>query len=111
MGVRQGYSGLLDGQIQPLGTRDVAGILQLGGTMLGSTRAPEFQTPEGRDRALRGLGQHRVDGVVVIGGNGSLAGAQALAGTRVPRVGAGSTDDKLGNSARNTIRVGTPIAT
>src|SRR3989442_6073681 len=103
MGVRQGYSGLLDGQIQPLGTRDVAGILQLGGTMLGSARAPEFQTPEGRDRALRGLGQHRVDGVVVIGGNGSLAGAPALAGTRLPRVGVASTIDNDLNRAHITI--------
>src|SRR2546422_10846847 len=58
VGVRQGYSGLIDGQLQPLGTRDVAGILQLGGTMLGSARAPEFQTPEGRDRALRRSEEH-----------------------------------------------------
>src|SRR2546422_10324767 len=86
VGVRQGYSGLIDGQLQPLGTRDVAGILQLGGTMLGSARAPEFQTPEGRDRALRGLGQHRVDGVVVIRGNGSAPGAPALAWRGVPVV-------------------------
>src|SRR2546426_801100 len=109
VGVRQGYSGLIDGQLQPLGTRDVAGILQLGGTMLGSARAPEFQTPEGRDRALRGLGQHRVDGVVVIGGNGSLAGAQALAGTGFPVVGVASTIDNDVNGADITIGVDTAL--
>ena len=109
MGVQQGYSGLLDGQIQPLGTRDVAGILQLGGTILGSARAPEFQTAEGRDRALRGLSQHHVDGVVVIGGNGSLAGAQALAATGFPVVGVASTIDNDVNGADITIGVDTAL--
>jgi 6-phosphofructokinase 1 len=109
VGVRQGYSGLIDGQVQPLGTRDVAGILQLGGTMLGSARAPEFQTPQGRDRALRGLGQHGVEGVVVIGGNGSLAGAQALAGCGFPVVGVASTIDNDVNGADITIGVDTAL--
>src|SRR2546422_9852795 len=77
--------------------------------MLGSARAPEFQTPEGRDRALRGLGQHRVDGVVVIGGNGSLAGAQALAGTGFPVVGVASTIDNDVNGADITIGVDTAL--
>src|SRR2546428_13070562 len=77
--------------------------------MLGSARGPEFQTPEGRDRALRGLGQHRVDGVVVIGGNGSLAGAQALAGTGFPVVGVASTIDNDVNGADITIGVDTAL--
>src|SRR5437899_9127131 len=73
IGVRQGFSGLIDGQLRPLGARDVAGIIHLGGTMLGSARAPEFREPEGRDRALAILNKHRIDGIVVIGGNGSPA--------------------------------------
>ena len=51
IGVRQGYTGLIGGQLQPLGPRDVAGIIHLGGTMLGSTRANEFRTPEEIGRA------------------------------------------------------------
>src|SRR5881409_1624653 len=78
IGLRQGYSGLIEGQLQPLGPRDVAGIIHLGGTMLGSARCPDFRTPEGRKRALQALERERIEGLVVIGGNGSLAGAHAL---------------------------------
>ena len=109
LGVRQGYSGLIDSQIQPLGTRDVAGIMQLGGTMLGSARAPEFQTPAGRDDALRALAQNRVDGIVVIGGNGSLSGAHALASTGFPVMGVASTIDNDVNGADITIGVDTAL--
>src|SRR5947209_19922939 len=76
---------------------------------MGSASTPEFQTAEGRDRALRGLSQHRVDGVVVIGGNGSLAGAQALAGTGFPVVGVASTIDNDVNGADITIGVDTAL--
>src|SRR2546421_4596081 len=72
IGVRQGYTGLIEGQLQPLGPRDVASIIHVGGTMLGSARSAEFRTPEGRKRALQVLEQNRADGLVVIGGNGSL---------------------------------------
>jgi 6-phosphofructokinase 1 len=109
LGVRQGYEGLIDGQIQPLGTRDVAGILQLGGTMLGSARAPEFQTPRGRDDALRVLAQNRVDGIVVIGGNGSLSGAHALSSSGFPVMGVASTIDNDVNGADITIGVDTAL--
>src|SRR5256885_10239371 len=107
IGVRQGYSGLISGQMQPLGPRDVAGIIHLGGTMLGSTRAKEFRTPEGRDCALRMLGQNRIDGLVVIGGNGSLSGAHALSQTGFPVVGVASTIDNDVNGADITIGVDT----
>jgi 6-phosphofructokinase 1 len=109
VGVQQGYSGLIEGQLQPLGTRDVAGILQLGGTILGSARAPEFQTPEGRAGARRVLDQQRVDGMVVIGGNGSLAGAHALASEGFPVAGVASTIDNDVNGADITIGVDTAL--
>src|SRR2546426_8766228 len=51
IGVRQGYTGLIEGKLQPLGPRDVASIIHVGGTMLGSARCAEFRTPEGRKRA------------------------------------------------------------
>jgi 6-phosphofructokinase 1 len=111
MGVRQGYSGLIEGQLQPLGPRDVAGIINLGGTMLGSARCPEFRIPEGRQRALQTLQQHGIEGLVVIGGNGSLAGAHALATIGFPVVGVASTIDNDVNGADITIGVDTALNT
>src|SRR5205809_7882321 len=86
IGVRQGYTGLIEGQVQPLGPRDVASIIHVGGTMLGSARCAEFRTPEGRSRAMRGLEPNRVDGLAVIGGNGSLSGSHALSPAGFPGV-------------------------
>jgi 6-phosphofructokinase 1 len=111
IGVRQGYEGLVRGVLQPLGARDVAGIIHLGGTMLGSARSQEFRTSEGRDCALRVLSQHRIDGLVVIGGNGSLSGAHALSQTGFPVVGVASTIDNDVNGADITIGVDTALNT
>lgn len=86
LGVERGYDGLMDGAFRPL-TRELTGTLapideieligRLGGTVLGSVRSPEFRTEKGREQALRELAD--MDGLIVIGGNGSLAGAHALA--------------------------------
>src|SRR5438046_10389230 len=70
IGVRQGYTGLIEGQVQPLGLRDVASIIHVGGTMLGSARCAEFRTPEGRKGAVQVVQQARVAGMVGIGGHG-----------------------------------------
>jgi 6-phosphofructokinase 1 len=111
IGVQQGYSGLLEGQLRPLGARDVAGIIHLGGTVLGSARCPEFATPEGRQRALRVLEECTIDALVVIGGNGSLSGAHALATAGFPVVGVASTIDNDVNGADITIGVDTALNT
>jgi 6-phosphofructokinase 1 len=92
-GVLDGYAGLLDGRFRPLESRDVGGILHRGGTVLGSARCPEFTTDRGRARALGRLRETDVDGLVVIGGNGSQAGAHALHELGVPVVGVASTID------------------
>lgn len=92
-GVRNGYQGLIDGLFEPMGTREVGGILQRGGTMLGSARCEEFTTVEGRERAIRSLNRKGVDALVVIGGNGSQAGAHALSQMGFPVVGIASTID------------------
>jgi 6-phosphofructokinase 1 len=92
-GVRDGYAGLMHGRYEPLGARDVGGILQRGGTMLGSARSEEFKTEEGRAQALRNLAEHDVDGLVVIGGNGSQAGALTLHRLGFPVIGVASTID------------------
>ncbi|MEZ4400684.1 MAG: 6-phosphofructokinase [Kofleriaceae bacterium] len=79
VGIERGYRGLLDDAIVPLAAHDVSGILREGGTVLGSARCKEFHQREVRDRARAILRQHAISGLVVIGGNGSLTGAQRLA--------------------------------
>jgi 6-phosphofructokinase 1 len=78
LGIERGYRGLLDDAFVPLGAAEVAGILREGGTILGSARCKEFHQREVRDRARAILADRGVDGLIVIGGNGSLTGAQAL---------------------------------
>lgn len=92
-GVRNGYQGLIDGLFEPMGTREVGGILQRGGTILGSARCEEFKTIEGREQAIRSLNRRGVDALVVIGGNGSQAGSFALSEMGFPVVGIASTID------------------
>jgi 6-phosphofructokinase 1 len=79
VGIERGYRGLLDDAFVELGPSDVGGILREGGTMLGSARCKEFHQREVRDRARAVLTKREVDGLIVIGGNGSLTGAMHLA--------------------------------
>src|ERR1700682_3240707 len=92
-GVRNGYAGLLGGVFEPLQARDVGGIVQSGGTVLGSARCPEFSEPEGRAIALRHLAARGIDALVVIGGNGSQSGSASLAREGFPVLGVPSTID------------------
>src|ERR1700735_1774150 len=92
-GVLQGWQGLVDGQFQQLSARDVGGIIQVGGTFLGSARSAEFRQESGRSKALRNLAQRGIDGVVVIGGNGSQTGSYMLSQLGVHVVGVASTID------------------
>src|SRR5680860_1270829 len=78
VGVRNGYSGLILGDFVELDARSVSGILHLGGTMLGTARSKQFLTPEGRRTAADALRQADVEGLVVIGGDGSMRGAELL---------------------------------
>lgn len=78
LGVRDGLSGLMEGWFKPLSRADVEGISRLGGTILGSARAKQFYEESGRDRARAQLAEAGVEGLVVIGGNGSLTGAHKL---------------------------------
>ena len=92
-GVVNGYAGLIAGTFRPLGDRDVGGIIQRGGTVLGSARCPQFQTGDGQRAAVAALERAGVDALVVIGGNGSQAGAEALSRRGVRVVGVASTID------------------
>jgi 6-phosphofructokinase 1 len=108
-GVRHGYAGLISGQMSPLRARDVGNILGVGGTMLGSARAPEFKTLEGQKKALQNLSQFGIDALIVIGGNGSQAGAHALHKLGFPVVGIASTIDNDLYGSEVTIGVDTAL--
>ena len=109
IGVRHGYAGLVAGSFTPLGARDVGGIIQLGGTILGSARCPEFATENVRTKALRAMNQQAIEALVVIGGNGSQAGAHALSQMGFPVVGVASTIDNDLYGSDLTIGVDTAL--
>ncbi|HVU14317.1 MAG TPA: 6-phosphofructokinase [Phototrophicaceae bacterium] len=108
-GVHDGFRGLIENCIQPLGARDVGGIIQLGGTMLGSARCLDFKTVEGRERALVNLRERGIEGLVVIGGNGSQTGASSLDAMGFPVVGVASTIDNDLMGSEITIGVDTAL--
>ena len=78
-GIYRGYEGLINNDIKDLTSESVSNIIQRGGTILKTARSKEFMTPEGRQKAYENLRAHGIDALVVIGGNGSLSGAQLLA--------------------------------
>ncbi|MFP3939120.1 MAG: ATP-dependent 6-phosphofructokinase [Acidobacteriota bacterium] len=108
-GVERGFAGLMNGALRELGARDVGGIIQLGGTVLGSARAPEFEQPEGRRQALEHLERFGVEGLLVIGGNGSQTGAHSLVREGLPVVGLASTIDNDLLGADVTLGVDTAL--
>jgi 6-phosphofructokinase 1 len=108
-GVRLGYEGLISGKIFPMGKRDVGGIIQKGGTVLGSARCPEFKTEAGQRMAIRSLNEAGIDALVVIGGNGSQAGNLALHNLGFPVVGVASTIDNDLYGSDITIGVDTAL--
>lgn len=75
VGVYRGYEGLIEGDFKQMNARSVRGILNKGGTILKSARSKEFRTKEGRQKAFEHLVQNKIDGLVVIGGDGSFTGA------------------------------------
>jgi 6-phosphofructokinase 1 len=79
-GIRRGFEGLINGEFVDLGPRDVGGIIQKGGTVLLTGRFPNFSDPHYQRLALRKLNEAEVEGLVVVGGEGSMRGALALSG-------------------------------
>ena len=108
-GVRNGFAGLLADSMDPLRARDVGGIMQHGGTVLGSARAGEFKTAEGRAKGLHNLHRRGIEGLVVIGGNGSQTGSWHLAQSGFPVVGVASTVDNDLYGTDVTIGVDTAV--
>ncbi len=93
-GIYRGYKGLMEGEVTELGTQDVSGIIQRGGTILKTARSDEFRTPEGRQRAFETIQREQIDALIVIGGDGTFTGARLLAQEyNVPVIGLPGTID------------------
>lgn len=107
-GVKHGYSGLIAGELVKLGPRDVGGILDRGGTVLGSTRCTRIREPAGQVEAIRQARENDLSSLIVIGGNGSQAGALALSRRGLPVIGVASTIDN--DLAGSDITIGATTA-
>lgn len=111
-GIRRGYNGLIEGDIFDLDVRSVSDIIHRGGTVLFSARSPKFKEEEGMQAAIANCKKHGIEGIVVIGGDGSYRGARDLSLRGIPCVGIpgtidndiASTDYTLGfDTAMNTV--------
>ncbi len=93
VGIRRGFAGLLDHEFVDLPPRAVGGIVGRGGTFLGTARSPEFATRHGQIEGLRNLNEAEIEGLVVIGGDGSMRGGQKLLELGLPVMGVPGTID------------------
>ncbi len=86
VGISRGFAGLIDGDFKTLNNRDVSDIIQRGGTILRTARSEEFMQEEGRQQGLANLGKNQIEGLIVIGGDGSFRGASRLASKGIPTI-------------------------
>ncbi|HVQ01418.1 MAG TPA: ATP-dependent 6-phosphofructokinase, partial [Candidatus Thermoplasmatota archaeon] len=94
LGVLRGYDGLIDGHFLPLSPRSVSGIINLGGTVLKTSRSARFLTAAGQQQGVENIKRHGIEGLIVIGGDGSLRGAHVLAmKAKIPVIGIPATID------------------
>jgi 6-phosphofructokinase 1 len=110
-GVHHGYTGLIRGEISDMTERSVSEIIHRGGTVLYTARCPEFKTEEGVDSAVESCKKHGIEGIVVIGGDGSFRGARDLSLKGVPCVGVPGTIDNDIASTEYTIGFDTAMNT
>ena len=92
-GIRRGYTGLLAEDIVDMEAKDVSDIIQRGGTVLQTARCPEFRTEEGQKLGAEMCRKHGIEGIIVIGGDGSFRGAQKLAAQGINTIGVPGTID------------------
>lgn len=92
-GIQRGYAGLLQEEIVDMEAKDVSDIIQRGGTILQTARCKEFTTAEGQQKGAEICKKHGIDGIIVIGGDGSFKGAQKLAGLGINTIGIPGTID------------------
>jgi 6-phosphofructokinase 1 len=111
VGIRRGFSGLLKDEVIPLSLGSVADIIQRGGTMLYTARCEAFLSREGQVQGYEVLRRHEVDGLVVVGGDGSFRGASALAKLGVATIGVPGTIDNDIPCCDSTIGFDTAVNT
>ena len=110
-GVERGYTGLIEGQIFPMNISSVGGIMQRGGTILKTSRCEKFKTKEGLDIALQKLKELNIDGLVTIGGDGTLRGIRELSALGVKTMGVPATIDNDLSKTDMAIGVDTALNT
>ena len=110
-GIRRGYNGLIEGDIIDLDVRSVSDIIHRGGTVLYTARSPRFKTEEGMREAIDNCKKHGIEGIVVIGGDGSYRGARDLSLHGIPCVGVPGTIDNDISSTEYTIGFDTAMNT
>ena len=110
-GIRRGYNGLIEGDIIDLDVRSVSDIIHRGGTVLYTARSPRFKTEEGMKEAIDNCKKHGIEGIVVIGGDGSYRGARDLSLRGIPCVGVPGTIDNDISSTEYTIGFDTAMNT
>lgn len=110
-GVYRGYNGLINGDIEEMNLRSVSDIIHRGGTMLYTARSPEFRTEEGMQKAIKVCLDRGIEGLVVIGGDGSFRGAQDLTRRGFPCVGIPGTIDNDISCCEHTIGYDTAMNT
>jgi len=93
IGIEEGYSGLINGYLRPLDNRAVSNIITTGGTMLYSSRCPEFKTAEGMAKAIKTCEENQIDAIVALGGDGTFRGATDLTNHGIPSIGVPCTID------------------
>lgn len=111
MGVRRGYEGLLNGEVEEMNLRSVSEIIQRGGTVLYTARCEEFKTEEGLKKGVEMCHKLGIDGLVVIGGDGSFKGARNLSNAGIPCIGLPGTIDNDIASTEYTIGFDTAVNT
>lgn len=111
LGVYRGYNGLINGDLVEMNLRSVSDIIHRGGTMLYTARSPEFCTEAGMQKAVETCRENNIDGVVVIGGDGSFRGAQDLTRHGVPCIGLPGTIDNDISCCEHTIGYDTALNT
>ena len=110
-GIMRGYNGLIENNIVDLDIRSVSDIIQRGGTVLFTARCPEFKTEEGIQKAIENCKANGIEGLVVIGGDGSFRGARDLSMRGIPCIGIPGTIDNDISSTEYTIGFDTAMNT
>lgn len=111
LGIKRGYQGLINGDMEDMGLRSVSNTIQRGGTILYTARCPEFRTEAGMQKAVAVCHERGIDGLIVIGGDGSYKGARDLSNLGIPCIGIPGTIDNDIASSEYTIGFDTAVNT